>query len=79
MGVLFAIAAIGSQGGLARGYSSVLLLFLVFGLCVAGVIAGIVAMSFGKFQLVFELIGSAILLPVVFLAILFIVGIVNGE
>lgn len=79
MGILIAFAAVGMQEGAARGYASIFMLFITIGLGLAGVIAGMVALVFGKFQLVFELIGSSIILPVSFLSILFLVGIINGE
>jgi len=79
MGLLFAVLAIVSQGGWARGYTSVLLLFVSFGLAILGVLAGIVALALSKFGTAFELIGSAVILPATFLLILFTVRTFNGE
>ena len=78
-GTVFAILAIVSQGGSARGYTSVLLLFVSGGLAILGIAAGVVALVFRKFGTAFELVASAIILPTTFQLVLFVVRTFNGE
>ncbi len=79
IGILFSVLAVVSQEGSARGYTSVLLLFVSFGLVVLGILAGIVTLAFGKFRTTFELIASPIILLTTFLLITFLVRVFNGE
>ena len=78
-GSAFAVSAIVSQNGYARGYTSVLLLFICATLGVLGVIAGLVTLALSRFGTAFELIASGVILPGTFLLILWAVRICNGE
>ena len=79
MGLLCAVLAIVSQDGWARGYTSLLLLFVLFGLAILGVISGIVALALSKFGTAFELIASSVILPTTYLVVLLVTRSINGE
>jgi hypothetical protein len=79
IGLGFAVFAIVSQDGFARGYASIGLLFVTAGLAILGFIAGIVALALGRAGTAFELIGSTFILPATFLLLLFVVRTINGE
>jgi hypothetical protein len=79
VGVLFAVLAIVSQDGLARGYTSVLLLFVSLGLAILGFISGVVALAIGRLGTGFELLASSVVLPATFLLVLFAVRSYDGE
>jgi hypothetical protein len=79
IGILFAVLAVISQERYARGYASVGLLFVSFGLVILGVFAGIVTLAIGKFRTTFGLIASPIILLATFLLITFLVRVFNGE
>ena len=79
VGVLLAAFSIVSQGGYARGYASVLSLFVVFALWLGAIVAAIVAFAIKNGHYATELIVSAFILPATFLLILFLVRTFNRE
>jgi hypothetical protein len=78
-GALFAITAIISQEGYARGYTSFLLLFVSLALGCFGLVAALIAAFMERAGSAFEFIASAIILPATFILIVLIVKTINGE
>jgi hypothetical protein len=79
LGVFLAVVAVFLQDGWARGYASIGFLFLIAGLAVLAGISGIVALALQRFQTALELFGSAVILPTVYLLVLFVFRSLNGE
>jgi len=79
IGLALAIVAIVLQDGWARGYASSGFLLLTAGLAALFGIIGFVAIALNRVSTGLAIIGSAVILPVTYLLVVFFVRSVNGE